>query len=252
MSSNIDRLRARMRRHNERQAQSADQPAPRRAELAPLGLNEGQGAAIKKALADASASEATVRQLLAERKLTLADLERLTPGEIPDFAAAVRRYEERAKDAPPAKQPPVAPPGNAPGEYPGQGDQGTATHTAPEHNESTPANAQGAESQPTASLSAPVSPVQPEPAPLPAAPAGLAMSATANGHRVEFPKSSNIQSAEVDNHGVLTVAFQGGQRYRYSNFSVELLREWSEAKSAGAWFTKNIRNRSDRHPVIKD
>lgn len=65
--------------------------------------------------------------------------------------------------------------------------------------------------------------------------------------------SSNIQSAEINvESGIVTVTFNNGKAYRYANFTVALMTEWSAAKSAGSWFHQRVRMRPSAHPVIDD
>lgn len=247
MSSFTDRIRARTRRHNERQARAQGQPQTPRPrvvpELAPLGLDEAQGAAIRKALASASINEATVQRLVAEGKLTWAEIEGLHPSELAEFAEAIRRYEEREQTAAPAKLQPVAPPGNAPGEFDlGQLEETPPAYMTPEQlDDPSSPDAQGAGSEQSASLSAAATPSQPE----------ATATADASLDRLEFPKSSNVRAAMLDANGVVTVEFGDGKRYRYARFTRELMKDWSEAKSAGGWFHKNIRSKPGQHPVIE-
>jgi hypothetical protein len=69
--------------------------------------------------------------------------------------------------------------------------------------------------------------------------------------RIEFAKSSNIRAASLGADGVLTVEFKDGARYRYGNFTVDLLAEWEGADSAGRWFHQHVRTKPDRHPVLQ-
>lgn len=69
--------------------------------------------------------------------------------------------------------------------------------------------------------------------------------------RLEFPKSSNLRAASLGVDGVLMVDFANGSRYRYANFTLELMAEWEAAKSAGSWFHNNVRTKPDRHPIVE-
>lgn len=63
--------------------------------------------------------------------------------------------------------------------------------------------------------------------------------------------SSNIRGAAFDAAtGVLEVEFVSGKRYRYANFTPELLTQWRGAKSAGAWFNATVKVRPDLFPPI--
>jgi hypothetical protein len=63
--------------------------------------------------------------------------------------------------------------------------------------------------------------------------------------------STNIRGAELDvASGVLEVEFTNGKRYRYGNFTRELLDAWRGAESAGKWFNTNVKAQPDKHPLL--
>lgn len=69
----------------------------------------------------------------------------------------------------------------------------------------------------------------------------------------KFPRSNNVASAELDTAtGILEVAFhssRGLQKYKYANFTLDLLDEWCKAESAGSWFHDRVKSRPDLHPI---
>lgn len=239
MSQFTDRIRARTRLANAKRAGQPTSPRARRPrnapELAPLGLDQDQGAAIKKALATKSIDAATLHELVREGHLTWDEVNRLSAEEVTDLAAALERYKERKPGHQAAI---VAPPGNAPGEF----DVGDL-EGALEQTEQTIAEARAAREVPPALEQMPMDAAAREPAALPPAPDAAVM-------RAEF-KSSNVRAAELGADGTLLVTFADGAVYAYANFTAEQFAEWEKAKSAGSWFHHNVKNKPDRHPARK-
>ena len=94
--------------------------------------------------------------------------------------------------------------------------------------------------------SPPADVVEPDPAAASSAPALV----EPVGLTVLF-SSSNIHGAAFDAvTGVLEVEFTNGKRYRYGNFTAELLEAWRAADSAGKWFTANVKQQPAKHPPI--
>lgn len=69
---------------------------------------------------------------------------------------------------------------------------------------------------------------------------------------LKLAKSSNIKSAVLGDDGVLEVTFQNDQKARYANFKAELMDDWEKDSSAGSWFHRNVRQKPDAFPQIKD
>jgi len=67
-----------------------------------------------------------------------------------------------------------------------------------------------------------------------------------------FKGSSNVMKATLDlDTKMVDVAFFGGARYRYANFTRELLDQWKIAVSAGAWLNDNVKKCADKHPLVR-
>lgn len=47
-----------------------------------------------------------------------------------------------------------------------------------------------------------------------------------------------------------TVTFSDGGVYKFGGFTLELMKSWSEAKSAGGWFHANVRQHPDKYPQL--
>lgn len=68
---------------------------------------------------------------------------------------------------------------------------------------------------------------------------------------LEFKGSSNVRTARLDQAtGIVTVSFANESSYRYGSFTIETMREWAEAKSAGTWFHQHVRQHPEKHPQI--
>ena len=77
-----------------------------------------------------------------------------------------------------------------------------------------------------------------------------------DGHMVlTFPHSSNVASADLNvDTGVVSVSFhspRGLQVYQFLNVTRPMMAAWREAESAGSWFSREIRQKFSRHPMIK-
>lgn len=71
--------------------------------------------------------------------------------------------------------------------------------------------------------------------------------------KVEFKKvSSNIDLATYNRYrGILRVRFYGGRVYEYRNVTNSLIEAYSEAPSAGEYFSLHLRNSPDKYPVTR-
>lgn len=74
----------------------------------------------------------------------------------------------------------------------------------------------------------------------------------ANRIRHVFQGSANVLHATLDLETKdVDVVFANGTRYRFGNFSEELLGEWKLAVSAGKWFNDRLKSKPREHPVRK-
>jgi hypothetical protein len=66
-----------------------------------------------------------------------------------------------------------------------------------------------------------------------------------------FKNSSNLRSAQLDvASGIVEVEFANGTRYRFANFTSELMDGWKAAQSAGGWFHQHVKRNPDLYPVV--
>lgn len=78
------------------------------------------------------------------------------------------------------------------------------------------------------------------------------MKAGPRTYGIMFEGSSNVRSAKLNPEtGVVAVLFRNGQTVHYGAFTVDMMIEWEAAKSAGSWFHHNVRQKPDRHPILK-
>lgn len=74
---------------------------------------------------------------------------------------------------------------------------------------------------------------------------------TADPNRLTFNDSSNVIGATFDpKTGAVDVEFKDKRRYRYANFTPELLAEWKSAPSAGKWFSQRLKADPKSFPVV--
>lgn len=67
-----------------------------------------------------------------------------------------------------------------------------------------------------------------------------------------FKGSANVAAAVLDvESGIVEVAFTSGVKYRFANFTRELIEQWGLAVSAGRWFNVNVAKQSTKHPPVR-